>query len=69
MAHDLHMTTPQLPKRAPWRQEDEDHLQKVLATFPLWNTDQIAVARRTFGAAQTRIATEAGGKGVSTADT
>ena len=58
MAHDLHMTTQQLPKRAPWRQEDEDHLQKVLATFPPWNAEQIAVARRTFGAAQARIDAE-----------
>lgn len=55
MAHAHRMRTPHLPKKAPWRQEDEDHLQKVLATFPPWNAEQIAVARRCFGAAQARI--------------
>nr|WP_218679818.1 hypothetical protein [Rhodococcus qingshengii] len=63
------MRTPSLPKRAPWTEEDAAHLEKVLATFPPWNAEQIAVARRTFGAAQARIEAEASLKGVGTADT
>lgn len=31
-------------------QEDEDHLQKVLATFPPWNSEQIILMRRIFTA-------------------
>lgn len=57
-AHTLHMRTPSLPKRAPWAEADAAHLEKVLATFPAWNSEQIAVARRTFGAAQARIEAE-----------
>lgn len=52
------MNAPALPKRAPWTEEDAAHLEKVLATFPVWNSEQIAVARRTFGAAAQRIASE-----------
>lgn len=55
VAHAPSMRTPSLPKRAPWTEEDAEHLEKVLATFPPWNSDQIAVARRCFGAAQARI--------------
>lgn len=54
----LHMNAPVLPKRAPWTEADAAHLEKVLATFPVWNSEQIAVARRTFGAAQARIEAE-----------
>ncbi|ORI17423.1 hypothetical protein BH686_26370 [Rhodococcus erythropolis] len=54
----LDMRTPSLPKRGRWTEEDAAHLEKVLATFPPWNTEQIAVARRTFGAAQARIEAE-----------
>ncbi|MFD4783445.1 hypothetical protein ACFWNH_20790 [Rhodococcus qingshengii] len=63
------MRTPSLPKRDPWTEEDAAHLEKVLATFPPWNSEQIAVARRCFGAAQARIEAEASLKGVGTADT
>ncbi|MDJ0014960.1 hypothetical protein [Rhodococcus erythropolis] len=52
------MRTPSLPKRGRWTDEDAAHLEKVLATFPLWNSEQIAVARRTFGAAQARLEAE-----------
>lgn len=44
------MRTPRLPKVGPWTQEDEDHLQKVLATFPPWNSKQIILMRRIFTA-------------------
>lgn len=54
-AHALRMKPPLLPKVGPWTEEDAAHLEKVLATFPPWNAEQIAVARRTFGAAQARI--------------
>ncbi|MDV6267029.1 hypothetical protein [Rhodococcus globerulus] len=57
------MKTPILPKRAPWTEEDEAHLQKTLATFPVWNSEQIAVATRTFGAAARRIANELAAQG------
>ncbi|WP_070384706.1 hypothetical protein [Rhodococcus erythropolis] len=42
------MRTPSLPKVGPWTEDDEAHLQKVFATFPVWNSEQIAVARRAF---------------------
>lgn len=54
------MRTPSLPKVGPWTEEDAAHLEKVLATFPPWNSEQIAVARRCFGAAQARIEADEG---------
>lgn len=50
------MRTPHLPKVGPWTEEDEAEFQRVRATFPVWNAEQIAVARRTFGASAERIA-------------
>ncbi|MDV6271738.1 hypothetical protein [Rhodococcus globerulus] len=50
------MKTPILPKRAPWTEEDEAHLQKTLATFPVWNSHEIEVARRAFQSAVDRRA-------------
>lgn len=40
------MRTPRLPKAGPWTEEDAAHLEKVLATFPAWNSEQIALMRR-----------------------
>ena len=40
------MRTPRLPKAGPWTDEDAAHLEKVLATFPPWNSEQIALMRR-----------------------
>ena len=44
------MRTPHLPKRAPWTAEYEASFQKVRATFPVWNSEQIALMRRIFTA-------------------
>lgn len=55
-AHALRMRTPHLPKVGPWTEDDEAHLQKVFATFPVWNSEQIAVARRAFQSAVDNIA-------------
>ncbi|MBP1054418.1 hypothetical protein J6397_30175 [Rhodococcus qingshengii] len=49
------MRTPSLPKVGPWTEEDAAHLEKVLATFPPWNSDQIEVARRAFQSAVDHI--------------
>ncbi|KZL31777.1 hypothetical protein A3852_19545 [Rhodococcus qingshengii] len=54
--HALRMRTPSLPKAGPWTEDDEAHLQKVFATFPVWNSEQIAVARRAFQSAIDRRA-------------
>lgn len=40
------MRAPRLPKAGPWTEEDAAHLEKVLATFPAWNSEQIALMRR-----------------------
>lgn len=52
------MGTPRLPKAGPWTEEDAAHLEKVLATFPVWNSEQIAVARRAFQSAVDNIAAQ-----------
>lgn len=52
------MRTPHLPKRAPWTAEYEASFQKVRATFPIWNSEQIAVARRAFQSAVDNIAAQ-----------
>lgn len=52
------MRTPHLPKRAPWTPEYEASFQKVRATFPVWNSEQIAVARRAFQSAVDNIAAQ-----------
>lgn len=52
------MRTPHLPKRAPWTAEYEASFQKVRATFPVWNSEQIAVARRAFQSAVDNIAAQ-----------
>ncbi|MCW2300766.1 hypothetical protein [Rhodococcus erythropolis] len=55
------MRTPSLPKVGLWTEDDEAHLQKVFATFPVWNSEQIAVARRAFQSAVDRRAALDGG--------
>ncbi|ANQ74269.1 hypothetical protein [Rhodococcus sp. 008] len=56
------MRTPSLPKVGPWTEDDEAHLQKVFATFPVWNSEQIALMRRIFTAGAEAAALEAEGK-------
>ncbi|MGC0365065.1 hypothetical protein ABH922_003049 [Rhodococcus sp. 27YEA15] len=49
---------PILPKRAPWTDDDARHLEKVLATMPVWNSEQSAVMRRLFQSAADKMAAE-----------